>query len=218
MRLLLFSIPIIYSFIFFIFYNLSNWLDVFWNNLNIWYNLITLSTNLLFETVVFFIIGVIFYGYFIDLSWGKISNNKNTYDIFIYKKYMKNIFYIIISFTLFFITSYLLNIIINNKALLLNLTWILFNVLFYFIFVKFYFFKKIKLTLKKLSLIFIYISSISWIYYLYFFDINYIILFTIFYSILFNFKIHYKYTNIISLVFWVILLIFTIYYLFFINF
>ena len=93
--------------------------------------------------------------------------------------------------------------------------WFLFSsILFYFI-VKMDFFKNNKKILKSIWLIFLYISSLAWIVYLFKNEINYFVLLILLYSTAFNFKIHLKYQNYISLFFTVLPGVFIIYYLYF---
>lgn len=81
--------------------------------------------------------------------------------------------------------------------------------------VKINFFSNNIITLKYLSVLFSYISSISWIIYSLKYESSIVILIIIFYSFLFNFFIHNKHQNYISLLFSLFNLTFLFYYIFF---
>jgi len=188
MRLLLISISLVYSFVFYIFYILSNWI-----------NILSFSSNLLYESIIFFIIGIFFYLKFTTKIAFKIKRKINK-DIFLYSLFLIIILIIISSFLYLYVT---------NIFLLLNLLGLILNLIFFFFLVKYY--KKYSILLKKTGVIFLYISTVSWLYYLYNYDFNNIIILTILYSIIFNLLIHIKYSNYISFIFWLLTFISLIY-------
>jgi len=220
MRLLLFFISILFSFIFYVFYLYSIWKNIFLDKLDVFYNIDVFSTNLIYEAIVFFVIWILFFVYLTDFKKEKeLIKNKHKINFLINKEVFKLNFLtttlLLISVLSFIGISYILKYFITSIYLVLFYLWFIYHIIFFFFLTKvkiFIFYKKI---LKIISLLFLYISSISWAYFLFNNDLNYLILWTIVYSISFNLRIHFKYSNIISLFFWIFWIIFLI-FLFFI--
>jgi len=115
------------------------------------------------------------------------------------KKSDKAIVFYFFIYLFLFSWFYLINL-ITNISILFSFLWFIFSFSIYFIFLKINFFENSKIVLKKIGLIFLYISSISGIYYIYNNDFNLFILSLLFYSLIFNIIVHYKYQNYISFI------------------
>lgn len=201
MRLLLFLLSLIFSFIFYSFYLLSVWKSFFWNDINYKYFFDSISPSLLIESIVFLILWIIFL--FSFTSYKSKIDNKINYNVILY-----------ILFYLFLLTPIYFNIFEFNFTI--------FSILSFFIFwdIAFKFlsnldlFKEQKLNLRYFWLVLNYIAFISSFIYLFIIDFSYYIFLIISYSILFNYQIHKNYTNYISLLLSILGSIFFVYFLF----
>jgi hypothetical protein len=119
-------------------------------------------------------------------------------------------FFIYIFFFIYFYFKWF-----SNSFKMVSYIWFSLSIFLYYFLVKIKFFSKNIFTLKYLSVIFIYISTLSSIFYMIRYEISIPILGIIIYSFLFNFIIHDKYQNYISLFFSILSLAFTIYYIYF---
>ena len=96
MRLLLFFICFLFSFIFYFFHSLQLWKDVFWKSLTK-LHIVPLSWNLLIEASFFMVLGIIFFIYFTPKSNFEFFKN-------LFKNYSRQIyifFYVIFFWLLF---------------------------------------------------------------------------------------------------------------------
>ena len=96
MRLLLFFICFLFSFIFYFFHSLQLWKDVFWKSLTK-LHIVPLSWNLLIESSFFMVLGIIFFIYFTPKSNFEFFKN-------LFKNYSRQIyifFYVIFFWLLF---------------------------------------------------------------------------------------------------------------------
>lgn len=334
MRFLLSFISLIFSSIFYCFFLLSNWKNIFWEDLIVSYKLESLSSNLFYESIFFVVLSIIFFIYFWKINFSNTSNNnvdssinrkkliifikrifkdylyyfwfilfyisiyliwKNysyidishiiliinisiiflffiTKKFFIFKDFIKIntilfsliyiIFYIYILITnynflnyidsinsililiffcislshtkfltkneekdktlvsyfwiyVFILISFYLNYIFLNKSFIICTTGFLFSFSIYYFLLKLHFFKDIKKTLKYLWLFSLYISSISWIFYIVKNDFSIIIYLILIYSIFFNLIFHRKNENYISLFFSFFIGVFIIFFTYF---
>jgi hypothetical protein len=194
MKFLLFFISLLFSMIFYIFYNLSIWKDILWNDISNSVELLSISNNLLIESFVFFFIWIIFLYNFSSFSKkadikktneSKILNYKYEilyflfYSIFIFILYFYNFrvdSILFLSIILFISSDLLFNHISNSKIFIRN-----------------------KVNIRVIGLILNYFSSIISVFYI-LNNENIIISFLILlFNIIFNILIHKKYTNYISL-------------------
>ena len=76
MNYLLFFITSIFSFIFYVFYKLNNWEDIFWNQLFQTKNFLSLSWNLLIESFLFLLIAFLLFFYFSNNVFSKLFFSK----------------------------------------------------------------------------------------------------------------------------------------------
>lgn len=199
MRLLLFLLSLIFSFIFYSFYLLSVWKSFFWNDINYKYFFDSIFWNLLIESITFLFFWIIFLFSFTSY---KSNNWKNNTKI------------ILILYYLFLLIPIYFNFFEFNFTI--------FSILSFFIFwdIAFKFlsnldlFKEQKLNLRYFWLVLNYIAFISSFIYLFIIDFSYYIFLIISYSILFNYQIHKNYTNYISLLLSILGSIFFVYFLF----
>ncbi len=317
MRILLLFVSLLFSFIFFSFYLLSNWKNLFLENIWIKFSLESISWNLIFETILFLMIWFTLFFYFYESDKNKKIKKSLSIDYDLLLKYILSFFknyvyyiwlvlfyiwlylvlnnlwfsnfsyiifiinlvvivlffirsklfvfrdfikiniiifslYYIYYYLIFFITgnnyfqvldlvnwfvlllfflisfytdrnilekkesdrwlvfyfffylflfvSFYLSNLITNLSILFNFLWFLFSFYIFFFVLKISFFKNNKKVLKWIWLIFLYVSQIFWIYYLFNNDFNLIVVSTLVYWIIFNYKIHNKYQNYVSLI------------------
>jgi len=200
MRLLLFFVSFIFSFIFYNFYLLSNWLNIFWDST--FYNLEVKSIfwNLLIESVFFIMIWIIFI-----LSFTSYDEKNKWLD---YKKIIYMIFYIFLLFPFYFKFFE-----VNNTIFIFVIMFIFWDISFKYI-SNIKHFQNQKINLRYFGLILNYLVFISANAYFYIVDFSYFLASIIIYSIVFNFNVHKNYTNYISLFLSIISSLFLIYYLF----
>ena len=203
MKFLLFIVSIIFSIIFYIFHNLTIWKDIFLNNISNTVNLLSFTSNLLFESFIFVLISIFFLYLFSDFKY-KWINKLNTYKIEI--SYF--IFYIYFLFNIYFFDNW-----IDYKALIIIITFILSDLLFNHI-------SNIKLLINNhkyiryLWLFINYTSSLLSVLYIIFISFNFIIILILIFNIVFNFLLHKKYVNYISLINSILIILFLFYYLY----
>ena len=204
MKFLLFFISLVYSIIFYTFYNLSKWKDVFWNRINNFVELQSISWNLLIESFIFLLIGIIFLYFFSSLKskWQKKIEN--------YK--IEILYFLFYSISIFYI--YFFNNWLDDFSILIIILFILSDLIFNHLSNIKYLYKN-KVFLKYLWLILNYIVSTLSIYYIYDNWIYFIPFFILIFSILFNFLVHKRFTNYISLFISILIILFLFYSLFF---
>jgi len=209
MKFLLFFISLVFSIIFYIFYNLSIWKDIFWNEISNSVKLVSISNNLLIESFIFFFIWIVFLYKFSDfrkkteekiINDSKILNYKYEilyfifYSIFIYILYFLNFSVdsiLLLSIILFVTSDLLFNHISNSKIFIKN-----------------------KINIRIIWLILNYFSSLISVFYI-LNNENYLIsVLILLYNIVFNILIHKKYTNYISLLFSILSIGFLFYILY----
>lgn len=203
MKFLLFFVSLIFSYIFYIFYNLTKWKNYLWNIAQNPVNLDSLSWNLLIESFVFLLIGIIFLFIFSDLksSWSE-------------KKWLyKNEIMYFLFYTLFIFYMYFLNKWIDWFTISITIIFVSSDILFNHLSnIKKLFDYKVKF--RYLWLILNYLSTILSIYYILKNWINYVLLFILFFNLYFNIVVHKKYTNYISLLFSISIMFFLFYSLY----
>ncbi len=205
MKFLLFFVSGIFSFIFYIFYCLSIWKDIFLNTIFNSVYLNSFSWSLLIESVIFFLIGIFFVIIFSEkkvvIKKIPISFNNNLvshiifyYILWIYSYFNKDIFnfILIINILLFIISDLLFNYFSNLNSL-----------------------NKNKISIRILWLILNYISSFISVYYILNNDIYLVSILILIFNIIFNINVHKKYTNYISLLISILSIGFLFYILYF---
>jgi hypothetical protein len=222
MKFLLFFISLFFSFVYYVFYSLSEWKTILWKKLEVdlektqtWetisnYNIVSIdsiSWNLLIESFIFIIIWVIFLYIFSDIKYNK-SNKPSK--LWAYKlEIIYFLFYLIGTFYLLFIWEKI-NIFLISILSIFIFSDIIFN---HISTIKRLATKKI--IFRYIWLLLNYISSILIIFYTINKWIYFIPLFILLYNFIFNIFVHKKYNNIISLIISILLLLFFIYVLFF---
>lgn len=188
MRLLLFVISFLFTFIFYIFHLLSKWLDIYWNKISEPIALESLSGNLLIESFLFLLINFFILFYFLPLNkrkWNKVSK--------IWFFYL--LFYIILFFIIYFIESFL-----NTYVSIFLIIFLFSDIIFNFI-SNFTFLEKQKIDLRIFWLILNYINILLWFFILIKQDFFILVFYIIIYNIIFNLYIHKQFTNYVSLTF-----------------
>lgn len=200
MRLLLFFVSFIFSFIFYSFHLLTKWENFLWNKT--FYNpeIESISSNLLIESVFFLVIWFIFIIYFTSYKENKIQN--------FYNKILYLLYYFLL-ITPFYLGFFNPDFIIFIFIIIFIFWDLIFN---YLANLKYFINEKIKL--RYFWLILNYLVFISSIIYLFLVDFSYYVILILVYSIVFNFFIHKKYLNYISLFLSILWFLMLIYFLF----
>lgn len=207
MKFLLFFVSIIFSVIFYIFYSLTKWRDIFWEKISNSYNFVSFSGNLLIESFVFVLLSIMFLYLFSNLKekWSnKIKNYKT--EIFYF------IFYIILIFYIYFFNKN-----INLSIAIIIIFFIIWDMIFNHI-SNIYTLINQKIKLRYIGLVINYIVSLLSILYIYKNNISilsFIPILILIFNIYFNILIHKKYINYISLFFSLFTILFLFYNLFF---
>jgi len=204
MKFLLFFTSIIFSLIFYIFYGLSKWKDIFWDKISNSVNLISISGNLLIETFIYLLIWILFLYLFSNFK------NKSESTILNYK-------YEILYFMYYIIYIYIL-LFINNNIDYILLLWIIIFILSDILFnhlSNLKFFLKNKIEIRIIWLILNYFSSFMLLFLLFNNNIEILTILMLIYNIVFNFLVHKKYTNYISLLISILIIGFLFYILYF---
>lgn len=204
MKFLLFFVSLIFSFIFYIFYSLSKWRDIFFNTISNSYDLASFSWNLLIESFSFALLSIFFLYLFSNLK------EKWTYKIKTHKiDILYFLFYVILIYYLYFLNKNL-----DNYLYIIIFLFVLSDITFNHI-SNISRIKKQKIKLKYFWLIINYLASALILYYIYSNGISFLTSFLIIFSIFFNALVHKKYSNYVSLLISIITAIFLIYFLFF---
>lgn len=205
MKFLLFFVSFIFSFIFYTFYNLSIWKDIYWNIIENKVFLQSLGWNLLIESFLFLFIWFFFLYIFSGIKWKeKFVTYKFEIIYFLY-------YFLFISYIYFF------KIDLNLFFIILIIIFIFSDILFNHI----SFIKRLKgkkIILRYIWLLLNYISSLISFYFIYKNWLSFIPSYIILFNIIFNFFVHKRYINYISLFFSILNLFFIIYYLYFFIF
>ncbi len=208
MRLLLFFVSLLFSSIFYSFYKLLNWQTILWkdsytSDFNSIFNYIWIDSSfgIMFFSILFLTIAIFFVFYFSPLDVNK--NNKRNYK----KSKIFYIFFYIILLTpvYFWFFNY------DFLILILLLLFILWDFCFFSL-PHLSFFKKYELNLKYFGLITNYLVWIVSIFYIHIIDYSYYLWLIILFSIFFNFYVHKNFTNYISLIYAILLIIFFVLY------
>ncbi len=160
-----------------------------------------------FLTVDFINSVIILFSFFIILYRDKVLL-KNKSDSFV----LINFF----TYSFFFVSFYF-SLIFNNVSFIFSFISFFLNILIFYLLSKISFLKNSKITLTVLWIFLSYISIVSGIYYLLFYNILYLELIVIpilFYSAFFNFKIHKLYENYTSFFFFFISFYFILFYIY----
>ena len=209
MRLLLFTISIIYSSIFYVFYCLSAWGGILFQTVNS-YELQTIYFDLRIISITYFIVGFLFLLYFTDFK--KENNEKIKKRDFIKKNAT------FLTYSSFYISFYILLYSFSFDLYYFSIISFIISFIIYYILLKISIFntpQSIRKHLKYLSLLFLYFSSIFWAIYIFLNGTNYIIFWILFYSIIFNVIFFKNFKNYISLLFSILILIYIFYILYF---
>lgn len=204
MKFLLFFISVIFSFIFYAFFNLSKWKDIFLQQVNNPVNFLSFSWNLLIESFIFLFLWLFFVYFFSDLKsrWNQIFWEYKS-EIFYF------LFYISIIYNIYFISNWL-----NSFLIILMFLFLFSDICFNYI----SYIKKLKNYRVKLRYVWLltnYIVTILLFFYIIKNWTSFIPNLMLFFNFVFNFRVHKKYTNIVSLLFSIIIIIFLLYNLFF---
>lgn len=218
MKFLLFFISLVFSIIFYIFYNLSLWKDIFWDTISNSVNILSISNNLLIESFIFLFIWILFLYKFSHFRKNTEIKSINETKILDYKyDILYFIFYIILYFIFYIIfiySLYFLNFIVNNIILISIILFISSDILFNHI-SNYNIFIKNKVNIRIIWLILNYFSSILSVFYI-LNNENYLIsILILLFNIVFNLLVHKKYTNYISLFISILLIVFLFYILYF---
>ncbi len=200
MRLLLFFISALFSYIFYVFYNLSKWKNLFWWEVLSSLKLESLSWNLLLESIMFFVIWIIFIFYFSPKP-SKNSNyaNENIKLLYIF-------FYITLCFT-YFLWVFNIDFFILSTIIIFIFWDISFNILS-----NLKYFERQKLWLRYFWLFLNYTSVFVSLYYIFNINFSIFLIIILVFSVFFNFFIHKKYINYISLFVSILIFIFLLYF------
>ena len=200
MRLLLFFVSFIFSFIFYSFYLLTKWKNFLGEQA--FYNLKieSLSSNLLIESIFFLVIWFIFIVYFTSYKENKIQN--------FYNKILYLLYYFLL-ITPFYLSFFKPDFIIFTFIIIFIFWDLIFN---YISNLNYFKFEKVKL--RYFWLILNYLVFISSLVYIFIVEFSYYIILIIIYSIFFNYFIHKKYSNYISLFLSILWFLLLIYFLF----
>lgn len=203
MRLLLFFISFLFSFIFYIFHNLENWKDILGKSINK-IPIDSLSSNLLIESFFFIIIWIIFFIYFtpnfkIDNFYEKIKDKIKIY---------YSLFYII------FILLFISNKVFYDTFILFWVIFFIFSDISFNHISNLSYFKEQKENLRYFWLILNFSSSFISLYYIFNFEFSILLLFILIFNIIFNFLIYKKYKNIACQLSYMTIVIFLLFFLF----
>jgi hypothetical protein len=206
MRFLLVAISIIFSFIFFLFYTASLWKSIFLNPSDNFFFWKSIFWDIWITPVIFLIITILLFFYFKSTVLKNFNKEEkeNNINFFLY------IFSTISTYLIIVIIFFILNI---------DYYWIVFafslGIWIYFI-SKYLFYnhkisKKIYILSNIFSIISWYIASFIGILYINFIEQELLFLLSLVWIWFFHIYTHVKYNNIISLLFWVITFIFSLY-------
>lgn len=187
MKFLLFFVSIVFSYIFYIFYNLTKWKNYFWSIAQNPVNFDSLSWNLLIESFLFLLIWIFFLFLFSSFK-PNIKQNK-----WIYKnEILYFVYYIFFIFYIYFFNKWF-----ESITIIILLFFVLSDVLFNHISnIKIY--SNYKIKLRYIWLILNYISTIFSFYHIFNNWLNIILIFILIFNLYFNLVVHKKYINYIS--------------------
>lgn len=208
MRLLLFFVSLLFSSIFYSFYKLLNWQTILWNQSYTWefsslFNYFWIDSSF---WIIFFSIFFLTVGIFLVLYFSPLDINKNNKRIIKKSKISYIIFYIILLTPLYF---WFFNY--DFLILILAFLFIIWDFCFFYL-ANLPFFKKYELNLKYFGLISNYMVGLVSIFYIYIIEYSYYLWLIILFSIIFNFYVHKNFTNYISLLYSILLIIFFVLY------
>lgn len=204
MKFILFFVSFVFSIIFYIFYGLSKWRDIFWDRISNSINLESFSSNLLIESFIFLLIGIIFLYIFSEFK------KKGQSKLVEYKtEILYFLFYIVFIFYIYFFNKG-----IDYFLLIIIITFVISDIFFNHLSNISSLFNY-KTNIRHLWLILNYISSWFSVYYIFYNNIYFIPLVILIFNIILNLLIHKKYNNYISLLISILIIIFLFYSLFF---
>ena len=206
MRFLLVAISIIFSFIFFLFYTASLWKSIFLNPSDNFFFWKSIFWDIWITPLIFLIITILLFFYFKSTVLKNFNKEEkeNNINFFLY------IFSTISTYLIIVIIFFILNI---------DYYWIVFafSLGIWIYFISKYLFYNHKISKKKyilsniFSIISWYIASFIGILYINFIEQELLFLLSLVWIWFFHIYTHVKYNNIISLLFWVITFIFSLY-------
>jgi hypothetical protein len=199
MRFLLFFISFLFSLIFYIFYLLSKWENIFWEEILNVGSIVWISWNLLIESIIFIVIWIIFIILFSPLNQDRKTINKE-------------IFYNIL-FYIFLLVPLYFQIFSANKAIIILIIIFIFWDICFRILSNVSIFVKEKIKLRYFWLALNYLTVISSLFYVFLVDFSYYLLLISVFSAIFNFQVHKKYWNYISIVLSIGIVISLLFYL-----
>lgn len=214
MRFLLVSITLFFSFIFYLFYTASLWKNIFLRSNDNYFYWSSLFWEMWISTLLFFLLTIGIFFYF-KSKWNYIDNRQKqeqdewkgpVQDL----KYLYYFIFTLGFYILFLIILHIWNISIYYIVYLFAITlssFFLWKYLFYNKKIN----KNIYLYSNIFSIISWYIVSVLLFVYYYFIYQDILLLFVFSIIGFFHIYIHLKYENIISLVFWIITFIYSLY-------
>lgn len=212
MRFLLVFISIIFTFIFFLFYTASIWKNIFLQPSDNFFFWKSLFWDMWISPLIFLWITVLLFFYFKS----KLTSNNKIYKWELNSRPVQNINFITYSLStvLFYLIISVIFFILN-----INIYWIIFvftwGIWIYFIWKYLFYHHKIKkninISLNIFSILSWYLASIIGLLYIFFIKEDLLFLLTLVFIWFFHVYIHVTYENVISLLFWVITFILSLY-------
>jgi hypothetical protein len=206
MRFLLVAITLIFSFIFFLFYTASLWKNIFFQPSDNFFFWKSLFWEMWITAIIFLIITILLFFYFKSKLSDKVEINRPVQNINFIKYLLITILIYLFIFILFFIFN-------------IDYYWIIFafslGIWIYFI-SKYLFYhhlisKNNYISSNIFSILSWYWASLLWLLYINYIQEDLLFLLILVFIWFFHIYTHVKYENIISLLFWVITFIFSLY-------
>ena len=202
MRLLLFFICFLFSSIFYVFNKINSWENLFWYQLKK-ITLQSISWNLIIESLVFFVLWIVFVLYF-------TPNLKPDYLI---EKLNKNTKFFYILFYIIFFVSLLSWKIFYDTFILFSLIFFVFSDITFNIFSNLAYFKEQRENLRYFSLFLNFASSFIALYYIFNFEYSFLLVLVLVFNLWFNYLLYQKYKNLACLMVVYTILIFLLFFL-----
>lgn len=206
MRFLLVAISIIFSFIFYLFYTASLGKSIFFQPSDNFFFWKSVFWEMWISPLLFLWITALLFFYFKSTLSNKAENNRPVHNQSIFKYLLFTLGLYLFIFILFFFLN-------------INFYWIIYAftlwISIYFIGRYLFFHKKINketyINCNIFSILSWYLASIIGLLYIHFIEQNLLFLLSLVWIWFFHIYTHVKYENIISLLFWVITFIFSLY-------
>lgn len=187
MWLLFFSVSLIFSFIFYSFFELSQGKDIYGALFTSPKPFSSLTGNLFFETVAFFLAGLVLFFLFSNIL--KRKNNKKN-------EFLKNYYFL---YWALFSCMFVFPFIFKDNFILLAIIFFIFWESCFHIISERTFFQEQKVSIKYFGLALNYLSVLTSLFYLVNIGFSLMLFAILGYSIVFNYLLHKQYTNYVSL-------------------